>query len=359
MSRKLQSIVVVGQPVFIGLEIAKKTWVICARSNKMVVHETSMPGNYANLSAYLASHFPDCDISLIYEAGFSGFGLYDKLVAEGRKCVVTPPHTVTLEKHRPIKNDRVDSRRLATVLESGDFKECNIPDKVLREDRTLIRRYTQIQDDIIREKNRLRRLLEFSGYDPYPNKACWEDKQYLSIPEHLDSIPEITPSFKYSAKNIVSQIVNLRKEKCLILKMLRALGQSERYKRAVELYCSVPGIGSLTAIRLALEWGDLARFSTKAKFAHFIGLTPFEFSSGESDHKGHITKQGNRRIRAALIETSWIIRRKDPVMSQYYNALFGRTGCGKKAIVAVARKLAMRLRALILTDKPYQIGVLE
>ena len=57
---------------------------------------------------------------------------------------------------------------------------------------------------------------------------------------------------------------------------------------------SAPGIGMLTAIRLALEWGDVSRFGRKEEFASFLGLVPSDYSSGEQERRGHITKQGNR-----------------------------------------------------------------
>lgn len=61
----------------------------------MIVHETSMPADYDNLKNYLQQRYPDCQIQLMYEAGFGGFWLHDRLVADGIDCVVTPPHTVT------------------------------------------------------------------------------------------------------------------------------------------------------------------------------------------------------------------------------------------------------------------------
>ena len=63
---------------------------------------------------------------------------------------------------------------------------------------------------------------------------------------------------------------------------------------------SAPGIGKLTAIRLVLEWGDVSRFGRKEEFASFLGLVPSDYSSGEAERRGHITKQGNRRVRSWL-----------------------------------------------------------
>ena len=64
----------------------------------MIIHETSMPASYENLRNYLKGHYPGCSISVIYEAGFSGFWFHDFLKRDGIDFVVTPPNKVTMEK---------------------------------------------------------------------------------------------------------------------------------------------------------------------------------------------------------------------------------------------------------------------
>lgn len=73
-------------------------------------------------------------------------------------------------------------------------------------------------------------------------------------------------------------------------------------------------------------------------------LTPSEHSSGESIRRGHITRQGNSRVRCVLCEAAWRAIRKDASLRAFLERLYPRTG-KKKAIVAVARKLIGRIRA--------------
>jgi hypothetical protein len=119
--RKMQDFIVKGKKVFVGLEDSKKTWKVCVRCEQMVVHETSMPAEYSNLISYLHNSFQECEIKVMYEAGFRGFGLYDLLMRDEIACVVTPPHKVTLPKSSRVKTDKIDARRLALTLENGDF----------------------------------------------------------------------------------------------------------------------------------------------------------------------------------------------------------------------------------------------
>jgi len=356
--RKVQTYVVKGKEVFVGLEDSKKTWKVCVRSGRRVIHESSMPAKYEVLRAYLRNKFPECRIQVMYEAGFSGFWLHDELVGDGIRCVVTPPHTVTQEKCQKQKNDRIDCRRLSKNLENGDYRRCAVPDKQRREQRQVSRLYGQVHKDITAVKNRIRRALEYHGLDCHFPAGRWADGEYRTLEVRLRAL-DISPSRWFCFTSLLAQLANLRSQKKTVLLELRRLARTQAYRPTVKILTSVPGIGTLTAIRLALEWGDLRRFKRKECFASFLGLIPGDHSSGEQDRKGHITKQGSRAVRRWLIESSWVCIRKDPVMLAKYNQVLHNSGDQKKAIVAVARKLALRIRALLIAQQPYVVGVLE
>jgi transposase len=114
--RKIVEAVVESKEIFIGLEDSKRTWKICVRSDRMVIHAASMPARYDVLKAYFDNKFPGCTIHLVYEAGFRGFNLHDRLTDDGHDCIVVPPHTVVQKKCSRVKNDRIDARILAKNL---------------------------------------------------------------------------------------------------------------------------------------------------------------------------------------------------------------------------------------------------
>ena len=355
---KQRDYILKNEKVFVGLEDSKKTWKLCARSGGMVVHETSMPARYEVLRNYFNNKFPECQIQVMYEAGFRGFELHDQLEADGWECIVTPPHTVTEEKCQRKKNDRTDCRRLAKNLENRDYHSCFVPDKELREDRQVSRTYGQVQADIRRVRNRIRRMLEFHGLDNGLPAGRWSQAMYARVRRQLAET-EMSDSLRFSFEVMFRELENLCQLKKDFLPQLRRLAKSDRYKEGVELLKSAPGIGMLTAIRLVLEWGDVSRFRRKEEFASFLGLVPSDYSSGEQERQGHITKQGNRGPRSWLIESSWVAIRFDPVLLEKFRRVLRNCGSKKKAIVAVARKLAMRLRAVLLSRQPYVVGVVE
>jgi transposase len=71
------------------------------------------------------------------------------------------------------------------------------------------------------------------------------------------------------------------------------------------LLCSFRGIATRTAPGLLAEIGDFRRFPHSRELMSYLGLTPSEYSSGEQQHRGHITKTGNRHARRLLVEAAW------------------------------------------------------
>src|SRR5208337_3111715 len=346
---RVQDFVVKGKEVFVGLEDSKKTWKLAVRCERMVIHRTSMEAKYSVLITYLRNKFPECTIHLIYEAGFKGFNLYDRLIEDGIDCVVIPPHMVTEPKVNRVKTDKRDANRLALILENHDFKDaCHVPDKERREDRQVSRTLIGIQKDIIRTRNRIRKVLDFHGVE-VPFSDRWNRKEFAALKELSVSEP-----LKASIAVLLTQLEQLWDHQTTLRAYLRSLCRKERYRRAFEIARSLPGIGWFTAIRLILELGeDLSHFTSGKKIAAFVGLTCSEHSTGETERKGRITGMGSGFIRSALIENSWMAIRKDPALLAKFSRIWRASGNKKKAIVGVARMLIVRLRACVISGAPY------
>ena len=348
---RLQEYVVKGKEVFVGLEDSKRTWKLAVRSEKMIIHQVSMEAKYPVLIGYLRNKFPECTIHLMYEAGFKGFNLYDALAEDGIDCVVIPLHVVTEPKVNRIKTDKRDARRLALVLENHDFKDgCYVPDKERREDRQVSRTLIAVQKDIIRTRNRIRKLLRFHGIEvPFPDR--WGRGEFRALKKL-----ELSEPLRISLDIFLTQLEELWAHQVSLRTALRKLCKKDH--KAFTIAHSLPGIGWFTAIRFVLELGeDLSRFTSGKKIASFVGLTCSEDSTGETIHKGRITGMGPGFIRATLIENSWMAVRKDPVLLAKFTRVWHASGSKKKAIVAVARMLIVRYRTCLMSGTPYVIGV--
>jgi transposase len=346
-----------GKQIFVGIEDSKSTWKVCVRSGGLEVSYTSMPTKYDMLLAYFKNRFPECKIHCIYEAGFKGFGLHDRLVKDGIECTVIPPHLVTEAKVSKVKTDKRDARRLAKILENHDYKNgCYVPDAERREDRQVSRTLIGIQSDIVAVKNRIKMMLYFHGIEaPFAQKSTWTPKHFRQLRELA-----VGENIKLSLGIWIDQLEALWKSRDTLRKELRKLAQKERYKKAFAIIQSMPGIGWFTAIRLVLEWGeDLSRFASGKQIASFIGLTAKEDSTGETVQRGGITHLGSGFVRSWLIECAWTAIKKDAALLDKFNRVWRACGKKKVAIVAVARMMAVRLRACVLSGKPYVLGIVE
>jgi len=352
--RKMQEFIVQGKRIFVGLEDSKRTWRLCVRCEGMVVHITSIPTLYEGLRTYLLRKYPECVITVMYEAGFQGFWLHDLLEKDGIRCEVTPPNKVNCPKDERVKTDKRDAYRLALNLELEYYTACNVPDKERREDRQISRTLSQIQKDIRAEKNRIRRFLDYHGLNGGLSTGAWTDKDYLLL-KNID-LPHSLKASMYGYLTVLETLFAVEKK---LEAELKALCEKERYRESVRIKRSVPGVGWLSAIRFTLEWGNLDRFPTGKRFAAFTGLTCREYSTGETIRRGHITGQSSEYIRSWLIECAWRAIRIDPALLDKFRRVWRNSGSKKKAIVAVARKLALRIRAVELSGQPYCISVIE
>lgn len=351
-TRRIQDFVVRGKEVFVGIEDSKKTWKVAVRCEKMLIHQVSMEAKYPVLRQYLRNRLPECTIHVMYEAGFQGFNLFDRLTGDGIDCVVVPPHLVTEPKVNRVKTDKRDAKRLALILENNDVPSfCDVPDKERREDRQISRTFIAIQKDIVRYRNRIHRFLEFHGIET-PFKGKWDRKTFHALAE----LPLSSP-LKTSLNILLTMLDELWSYQTMLREYLRELCRKERYTKDFAIARSAPGIGWFTAIRLVLELGNLSRFTSGKKVASFLGLTPGEYSTGETTRKGAITGMGSGFLRAALIENSWVAVRKDPVLLTKFMRIWHSSGSKKKAIVAVARMLIVRLRACMVSGRVYTTGI--
>lgn len=352
--RKMQKYIVKDNRIFVGLEDSKKTWKLCVRCERMVVHETSMPTDYDNLRNYLKNKYPGCKVRVMYEAGFNGFWLHDMLEDDGIDCIVTPPNKVTQEKSNKVKTDKIDARRLSINLENMDYVACHVPDKERREDRQISRTLDQIQKSIKSTKCRIRMFFYNHGLHKSMPVERWTQSDYENLKYLKINHPLRVALDAYI--RMLDELVLIRKD---LLKELRELCKKERYSESVAIKKSNPGVGWLSAIRFTLEWGEMTRFKTGKHIASYAGLTSSEYSTGETVRRGRITKQSYEQIRAWLIQCAWRAIRLDPVLLHKYRSVMKNSGSNKKAIVAVARKLVVRMRALEIAHETYCIGVIE
>ena len=341
-----------GKSISIGIDVHKLSWRITAVSDGEVMMAVTMcKPTYTAFKKLLLS-FKDSPVRVAYEAGPGGFGLYDKLSADGIECIVTPPSLIPTESGNRVKTDKKDSLKLARLLDSNMLKRVWVLSPEHRAHRQLVRTRRQIVDhrsDVMRQIKSL--LLFHDVRIPFPARQQWTGP----FVRWLNELGFEQPGLTMALQSLVALFDYLSSEKKRLTQEVSRLARTEQYAPKVRLLESVPGIGTLSAMEILVEIVDVSRFHTADKLAAYLGLTPSQYSSGERIRMGHITHTGNARIRTTLVESSWLLIGKDPAMRYKYEKIKYRRG-GKRAIVAVARTLSARIRRVLLDQVSYETG---
>jgi transposase len=288
-------------------------------------------------------------IVFAYEASGQGYGLADMLHDVDIEChVLSPTHLPKTAKQAKQKTDAKDAQMLleylrAFVLAGNPLPVVWTPPHRLRDDRDLIRARVDMADESTRVKLKILMLLKRRGIaKPKWYTSNWTKrfmKWLRDLASKLD--PVVTP--------VLASLIDLHDihhfEMAILERHIHKLAVAPRYAAAHKALRKFPGVGLLTAMTFLTEMGDLTRFDNRRQIAAYLGLCPASFESGEANNrKGRITRQGPARLRRMLCQAAWSsIGRDDDATAAYERIQGGKPGRKKKAIVAVMRRLGIRM----------------
>ena len=348
--KRYEQITTKGKSLFAGIDIHLLQWHFTIRTEDVEIFSGSIPGTWEAIQKLL-DRYPGTLMHTVYEAGYFGYWLHDKLVEYGAQCVVTPPSLLPIEYGNKVKTDRRDSRKLAQLLAKDMLKRVWVPSPEERFHRQVIRRRRQLISDRVRTQNRIKAELRFYGIQIPETTSKWS-KAYLMNLHRLkfnnywmqESFQRLLEEYDFLSEQIKKQTT-----------VLRALAEMPLYKERVKILRTVPGIGLIAAMELLLELQEMERFRRADQLAAYVGLTPSQYSSADKVRMGRITAIGKNDLRGTLIEVAWRLIGKDRAMRKRYERIKVRAG-GKRAIVAIARITLLRTRRMLLDNKPYVMG---
>jgi transposase len=345
------------QPIFIGLDVHKKSWEVSIYTRHGEYKSFSQPPHTATLAHYLRRHFPGAHYYAVYEAGYCGFWIHDQLVKEGVHCfVVNPADVPTKNKERRRKGDRVDCRKLSRGLRQGDLEGIYVPARGQLEDRSLIRTRLSMGRKQTRCKNQIKSMLHFYGIEiPEEKEMGRWSRRFI---QWIEGIRLERGSGDIALQIHLEELSHLRQILVKLNRAILALSRTEEYRRWVSLLKTVPGISTLTAMIFLLELGEIMRFPSIDELCSYVGLIPDTQSSGEKEHVEGVTQRRHSHLRWLLIEASWIAIRKDPAMMMAFNEYCKRMR-KSKAIIKIARKLLNRVRYVLKNQEEYVPCVIE
>jgi transposase len=295
-------------------------------------------------------------IKSCYEAGREGFWLHRYLTSAGIENLIVDSSSIEVNRRaRRAKTDKLDVQKLANMLirhYSGERKLWSIvrvPSVEEEDRRQLHRELKDLKKEKTRVANRIRGLLANQGVRiKLAPKASlqWPEKIRLWDGSRLQKCLKARLQREWQYLQFVNeQILGIERERRRLLREAEDSGREDFEK--IKQLMGLRGIGINGSWVLVEEFFGWRKFRNRREVGALAGLTPTPYQSGDSNHEQGISKAGNRRIRAVIIELAWAWLRFQPKsrLTQWYKWRFayGNKRSRKVGIVAVARKLLIDL----------------
>lgn len=284
-------------------------------------------------------------VVVCYEAGLFGFELARWVRAQGMECVVMAPVKLD-EGNRRVETDKLNAQDITSRLDrylAGNTRAltaCRIPSR----EEELARHQTRQRQQLLDHRKALeaqgRSLLWEFGYLAAGQGRWWNQVGWTGIETNVEA------PIQQDLKRLQAVILELNQQ----LKELEGELREQAATALPQELKQLPlGVGWLSMLILTHELMDWHRFKNRRQVGGFAGLVPSEGSTGESVRQGGVTKVGNPRVRAVLVEMAWRLVRYQPQCHAIRPRLtiLGNRQTGprarKKAIVASARVLGVDL----------------
>lgn len=284
-----------------------------------------------------------------YEAGPTGYGLARALRKEGFRVEVAAPGKTPRPANPGNKSDRLDCRQLARYAYNGLLRSVAVPTRRQELDRQVMRLREQTKKKVRRVKQQIKSLLLQYGVGEPEGLADWT----CAAVQELKQL-EVERQLRVALQVMVEQLELLQGQMARISKRLKRMAAGPRYSKAERLLQTVPGVGPLTAMHFTLELYRPERFDRTEQVASYLGLAPQVRQSGQSRREGPLLKGGCADLRAMLVQAAWAWVGTDEGARRTYRRLVGNTGCSQKAIVGMARRLAITLWCMLVRGEPYR-----
>ena len=288
-----------------------------------------------------------CKVHSCYEAGRDGWWLHRWLVEQGIDNVVVDAASIEVNRRaRRAKTDRLDGDKLLAMLlrhHAGErvWSVLREPSAEAEDARRTHRERARLIHERIAHTNRIGSLLVLHNLRPHiviggRDWAAWWERHSAQVPPLLRTEIE-----RESAR------LKLVKEQIKVLEAGRRQEIDDGKQPLVAQLIQLRAIGPKGAWVLVKEIFGWREFANRRELAGCVGLAPTPYASGDSEIEQGISKAGNRRVRAMLVEQAWkwLQLQPDSALTQWFNRRFASGGkrMRRVGIVAVARRLVIAL----------------
>jgi transposase len=331
---------------YIGLDVSLKETAISVRRDGMRVWRGRCPSDPGAITQVLRRRAPNAK-RVVFETGPLSVWFFHALSAEGLPVLcIDARHAKAALDMAPNKTDANDADGLAHLAETGFYREVRVKGYDSMLVRTLVAARRRLVRSSTEFSNQIRGLMKTFGLIVPGAKGGRFEAEVRRLLAGQDDLARVILPLLEAWIAIRGRAAELGRQ------VLRHARNSEDCLRLM----SIPGIGAITATSFATAVEDPANFRTSRSVGAWIGLTTRRYQSGEVDYNGHISRRGDAHLRGLLYEAATVVLTRtsaDSALRTWGVRLRERIGF-KRADVAVARKLAVIMHAMLKSGQPFQ-----
>jgi transposase len=333
----------------IGVDLHKKIITVCVMDENLCIlaRKTLSCVQPDQIVEFVRKFQP---FKLVVEATASYVWFVELLEPLAAKIVLANPKKLRVIAESTKKTDRLDAQTLAEFLVRDMIPESYMPTPRQRQHRVLVRYRQYVRGRMTATRCKIRRILSDYNADRTDLFCGRLGTAYLK------QVP-LSDADRFVIDQLWSEYEDHQGRLLALAKKIKAFTAKapQREAEARQIIKTAPGVGVVTAEVVLSELGDIDRFRNTKAVCAYPGLVPVVRQSGGKKPKDlRITKEGSGLLRWALVEASWRLVRASAKWRAFFDRLRKRSG-GKRAIVAVARKLLGVLYAMLRTGTPYKV----
>ena len=257
------------------------------------------------------------------------------------------------------KNDMRDAEEIANLLHGNKrhFHPVVLRDGVHQDLVQLVKMRETVMEQRTKSINSVRGMAKANGVRI---GECDADAFQKNLALLLDTLPQNLMKLFNPQLELLRVLNETIKEYDRLIERHR----NEHFRKECELLESIPGIGPINSTSFVAFVGDVGRFRHARDVGPYFGLTAGRDQSSDKDEPKKITKEGSKFVRHLLVNAANNIMRSNTMNSElkeFGMRVWGNRGkiAKRKAKVALARKLAVTMAAILRTGKPYHDDIIE
>jgi transposase len=331
---------------YCGLDVSLKQTALCVvDGDGRIVREAKLATDPEAIGRFLDEHELHCE-RIGVEAGGTSSWLCQELRRLGHPavCIDARHAAAALQAGFRNKNDRNDAHGIAELMRVNTFREVWIKSRESQRRGMLLTARGTLHGQRVALENTIRGLLRLEGIH-FPTRGSRFAEEVLERIGDSDALLPIIRPLLEARATILRQVLVLD----------RQIIATAKQDPVCRLLTTIPGVGAHTAVSFKACVDDPARFRRSRTVGAHFGLTPRQYSSGEVDFSGRISRMGDRGMRRLLyVAANAMMTRGRWSALKAWAMRLARTRGARRAKVALARRLAVTMHAMWRSGEPFR-----